>query len=131
MTWNVGITDSIVAALHPDLSYSLNDIRRAMQGHGISDVQLRNAVYGLHTTGRLLQSGRRLRFRYRINPAPPIAHRVAQQATAAALCDTHADATLRGMAAEVPAIAPAWPAPRATFRTFGRPMVAALEASPC
>lgn len=69
MTWNMGITDSIVAALHPDLSYSLNDIRRAMQGNGISDVQLRNAVYGLHTTGRLLQSGTHMHYRFRINPA--------------------------------------------------------------
>ena len=121
MTWYAATTDSIIAVLHPDLSYSLNDIRRAMQGHGISDVQLRNAVYGLHTTGRLLQSGRRLRFRYRINPAPPIAHRVAQQATAAALCDTHADATLRGMATEIPAIAPAWPAPGHTPRFDNAP----------
>lgn len=69
MTWNAAITDSIIAALEPGKDYKLNDIRQAMRGKEITDVQLRNAVYGLHTSGRLLQSGTHMHYRFRINPA--------------------------------------------------------------
>lgn len=123
MTWNAAITDSIIVALEPGKDYKLNDIRQAMRGKEITDVQLRNAVYGLHTSGRLLQSGTHMHYRFRINPAwAPRKPEVVQ--------------TARGwyapvVAAGAPSIAPAWPAPRNSFRTFGRPMVAAMEACPC
>lgn len=123
MTWNAAITDSIIAALEPGKDYKLNDIRQAMRGKEITDVQLRNAVYGLHTSGRLLQSGTHMHYRFRINPAwAPRRSEVVREARGG---------YVPVVAEAAQSIAPAWPAPRHSFRTFGRPMVAAMEACPC
>ena len=105
MTWNAAITDSIIAALEPGKDYKLNDIRQAMRGKEITDVQLRNAVYGLHTSGRLLQSGTHMHYQFRINPAfSPRRGEVVRAARGGYVHAPYAPAEL--------SIAPNWPVPR-------------------
>jgi hypothetical protein len=105
MTASAAVTHRILALFQPGTDYSMGDVRALARGHGVSDVQLRNALCGLSKSRRLLKSGGHTHGRYRLNLHPPRVHADAARHAFAAN-----DGAPPEPAAAAPAIAPVWPA---------------------
>ena len=91
-------------------------VREALRGGGLSDLQIRNGLVSAQHSGRVLKRGTHARYLYRINPRQPVASVRLARVTAGFL------PYAAGGQPQAPAITPVWPAAAAP-RGFTAPAV--------
>lgn len=103
MTSNSAVTQRVLDAMEPGKEYQYRDLRALEALRGAEDHQIRNALISLQKNERIRKRGRRVHYRYSLNPNPP------KVKAGAATLAFNAKPVIGPVA---PATDPAWPAIR-------------------